>query len=65
MPTQGVKEGLKAYKSQGSWAGWPAGWEACQQDTAPRVSLQGYTTTLEETGPAAGATNAPQGTGTG
>lgn len=62
---QGVKQGPNEFKIQGSWAGWPVGWGACQQDTAPIVSLLGYTTTLKETGPATGASNALQCSGTG
>lgn len=57
---QGAKECPNEFKTQDSWAGCPAGRGACLQDTAPRVSLLGYTTTLEETRPAAGAANTLQ-----
>lgn len=60
---QGIR--WNEYKIQGRWAMWPAGWEAHQQDSAPRVFLAGYTTIMEGTGPAMRPTNAPQCTCTG
>lgn len=65
MPTKELNRDQMSIRSRAAGQGGQRAGAAHQQDTAPKVSLRGYTTTLEETGPARAATNAAKCTGTG